>query len=302
MRQHKLALCSEHFLEWFTLQTQRFIQKYRMFSPDERILVAVSGGKDSLALWDVLHRLGYSVDGLHINLGIQGKTSYSDTSMQKTEAFANAQALDLTVINIIAEEGASIPEAARLTTRGRDRPCSICGITKRHFMNRFGVEQGYDVVATGHNLDDEAAVLFGNTINWQSGYLIRQSPVLESSPSGFIRKVKPFFRFYERETAAYAFLREIDFIHDECPHAAGAKTIYYKELLNQMETGRPGLKLNFFLSFLRAKEEGLFSHGNVSLREDLHRCEICGQPTTAPHRCTYCRTWESVRSGIASTD
>jgi len=46
MRQHRLALCSEHFLEWLPEQTQRFIEKYRMFTPEERILVAVSGGKD----------------------------------------------------------------------------------------------------------------------------------------------------------------------------------------------------------------------------------------------------------------
>ena len=59
MRQHKLALCGEHFLEWVPEQTQRFIEKYKMFTPDDRILVAVSGGKDSLSLWDVLLRLGY---------------------------------------------------------------------------------------------------------------------------------------------------------------------------------------------------------------------------------------------------
>ena len=52
MRQHKLALCGEHFLDWVPEQTQRFIEKYKMFTPDQRILVAVSGGKDSLSLWD----------------------------------------------------------------------------------------------------------------------------------------------------------------------------------------------------------------------------------------------------------
>ena len=63
MRQHKLALCKTHFLEWFVEQTERFIRKYRMFTRHERILVAVSGGKDSLALWDVLWRLGYRPTG-----------------------------------------------------------------------------------------------------------------------------------------------------------------------------------------------------------------------------------------------
>lgn len=70
MRQHKLALCKQHFLDWVPLQTARFIKKYRMFGPEERVLVAVSGGKDSLSLWDILHRLGYQADGLYLGLGI----------------------------------------------------------------------------------------------------------------------------------------------------------------------------------------------------------------------------------------
>ncbi len=302
MRQHKLALCSGHFLEWFVQHTQRFIQKYHMFGPDERILLAVSGGKDSLALWDVLRCLEYQVDGLYIDLGINDNTSYSLSSMQKAKDFAQIHDLKLIVVNVIEEEGASIPEAASLTTRGRSKPCSICGITKRHFMNRIAIEGGYDVLATGHNLDDEVAVLFGNVINWQSGYLLRQSPILEHNPEGFIRKVKPFFRFYERESATYTYLRGIDYIQQECPYAEGAKTIYYKEVLNQMESKRPGLKLNFYLSFLRAKEEGLFSQESGIQISDLHPCETCGQPTTAPQQCTYCRTWERARLGKESTD
>ena len=69
MRQHKLALCKEHYLDWLPEQVERAIQKYHMFTRDERILVAVSGGKDSLSLWDILDRLEYKADGLYIGLG-----------------------------------------------------------------------------------------------------------------------------------------------------------------------------------------------------------------------------------------
>ncbi len=69
MRQHKLALCKEHYLEWVPEQTERFIKKYEMFTHHEKILVAVSGGKDSLALWDILTRLGYQADGLYLGSG-----------------------------------------------------------------------------------------------------------------------------------------------------------------------------------------------------------------------------------------
>jgi hypothetical protein len=80
MRQHKLALCEVHYPEWFVAQTQRAIEKYRMFGLDDRVLVAVSGGKDSLALWDVLLKLGYQADALYIDLGIDGGTGYSSVA------------------------------------------------------------------------------------------------------------------------------------------------------------------------------------------------------------------------------
>ena len=78
MRHHKLALCRDHFVDWIPEQTERFIQKYQMFSLQEQVLVAVSGGKDSLSLWDILIRLGYQADGLYIGLGIDGESGYSN--------------------------------------------------------------------------------------------------------------------------------------------------------------------------------------------------------------------------------
>jgi uncharacterized protein (TIGR00269 family) len=202
------------------------------------------------------------------------------------------------VFDVADQEGASIPEASKLTRRGRGKPCSVCGLTKRHVMNRIAREQGYDVLATGHNLDDEAATLFSNTLQWQVGYLQRQGPVLEAR-SGFIRKVKPFFRFYERETAAYAYLRGIEYIYEECPYAEGATSIYYKQMLNQLEADRPGAKLSFYLSFLKAKESMQFP-AEVKQRELLSACTRCGQPTSVPGYCAYCRTWDQVRERMTA--
>jgi len=294
MRHHKLALCGPHFLDWIPDQTQRFIEKYRMFSPDEKILVAVSGGKDSLGLWDVLTRLGYQADGLYIGLGIDAGSGYSAESQRMCEIFAESRGLELIKIDVADVEGASIPQAASLTHRGRGKPCSVCGLTKRHIMNRVARDGGYDVLATGHNLDDEVAVLFGNTLNWAAGYLARQSPVLEFK-DGLARKVKPFCRLYERETAAYALVRGIEYIYEECPYAVGATSIYYKETLNRMEADRPGTKLSFYLAFLRAREEGLFAANSYGAGDALHSCIKCGQPTSAPGQCAFCRTWDSVR-------
>ena len=289
MRRHKLALCAEHYLEWFPGQVKRTIGKYRMFTRDERVLVAVSGGKDSLALWGLLLDLGYHAEGLYIGLGIDGGFAYSDLSLEKIKGFMTTrpEAL-LHTVDIATTYGQSIPEVAARKQRGRGKPCAVCGLIKRYVMNRVASEGDFGVLATGHNLDDEAAVLLGNTLHWQTGYLSRQAPVLEEQ-DGLARKVKPLCRLYEREVAAYAIIKGIDYIYDECPYAVGSTTNRYKELLNQLELDSPGAKLQFYISFLKAKEQGFFQPAEAQV--ELHPCENCGQPTTAPGWCTFCRLW-----------
>ncbi len=289
MRQHRLALCPEHYLEWFTGQTERMIEKYDMFSQQERILVAVSGGKDSLSLWDVLWRLGYAADGLYINLGIQSDEDYSNASEEFAHQFAGERGLVLHVMDVARTTGRTIPELAERTGWGKDRPCGVCGIVKRHVMNQAALEGGYHVLATAHNLDDEAAFLMQNTFQWQTEFLRRQSPVLEAG-QGLVRKVKPFCRFYERETAAYALLRGIPYVEEECPHAAGSKQLFYKDLLNKLENDHPGTKLQFYVGFLKARQQGLFQPASAKIEQvGLHLCPSCGQPTTKEGLCSYCR-------------
>ncbi|HNK62753.1 MAG TPA: ATP-binding protein [Anaerolineales bacterium] len=294
MRHHNMALCKEHFIEWVPEQTARFIKKYWMFGPDEKVLVAVSGGKDSLSLWDILVRLGYQADGLYLGLGIDGGINYSHESQRLTEKFAQERNLKLHVVDIEKEYGHSIPVLADISHRGHGRPCAVCGLAKRHEMNRIARDLGYDVLATGHNLDDEAAVLFGNTLQWYPEYLLRQGPVLDAS-DGLARKVKPLCRFYEREMTAYALARGIEYIYEECPFAEGSQQIFYKESLNQLENVRPGTKLTFYLKFLEAKRSGeLFVEKDAGLKH-LHACTQCGQATSAPGLCSFCRMLEKAK-------
>lgn len=292
MRQHRLRLCGPDFLDWFLTMVQRSIEKYAMFGPGDRVLVAVSGGKDSLALWDVLLRLGYPAEGMYIGLGIDEGIGYSTVSLAMCQTFVrehHPEAL-LHAVDLGREFGQTLPELARTRQRGRGKPCSVCGLVKRHIMNRFARDGEYVAIATGHNLDDEAAVLMQNTLHWQTGYLARQAPVLEER-DGLARKVKPLVRIYEREAAAYVLLRGIDYIYEECPFARGSTTNFYKELLNQLELNSPGAKQQFYLQFLKARntEAVIFGHeGQVELRS----CVRCGQPTTAGDMCAFCRLWE----------
>jgi len=291
MPQHRLKLCAEHLVPWVAKMVQKAIERYELFTPDERILVAVSGGKDSLALWDILEQLGYQTEGLHIHLGIDDE-GYSDASLAKTAAFAQERGLLLHVVNVRETYGQSIVEVARGRRGGRT--CAVCGLVKRHIMNEMAHEDGYDAIATGHNLDDEAAVLLMNTLHWERRFLSKQGPLLPSIHPRLARKVKPLVLLYERETAAYAIVRGIDYVRQECPYAVGASSIRAKGILNQLERHSPGTKVQFYLGFLRAREDGWLP-SDRGLDGSVAACPRCGQPTTADGLCAFCRLWEGVR-------
>lgn len=277
IRRHNAAYCKSCFIRVFREQVRRAIDRYDMLEAGDRVLVAVSGGKDSLALWDVLLELGHDAAGLHLGLGIG---EYSTRSGEVTRAFADERGAELIVVDLERDYGYDIPTAGR---RGSRSTCAVCGLSKRYVFNRAALEGGFDVVATGHNLDDEAATLLGNVLRWQTGSIARQSPALPAK-NGMVKKVKPLHRLSELETAAYAFLRGIDYVVEECPLVAGNTQLRYKEAMNAIEAGSPGTKTQFFLGYLDRGKPLFRSEDDAALAA----CERCGQTTTGRF-CAFCR-------------
>jgi tRNA-5-methyluridine54 2-sulfurtransferase len=280
LRSHNTAFCKPCFVFFFQRTVERSITRERMFTRDERVLVAVSGGKDSLALWDVLVDLGYETAGLYLGLGIG---PYSQASEQKARVFAEQRGLHLHVVPLDdTDDGLAIPAVAAATRRPA---CAACGTFKRHHFDRVAFEQGFPVLATGHNLDDEAARLMGNVLHWQIPYLAKQQPVLAPTHPRFARKVRPLFRTSELESATYAFLRGIDYVVEECPNSHGATQLVYKDILNRLEQTMPGSKLAFVSDFL-GRAQPLFADAPAAA--NLGECERCGMPA-AGELCGYCR-------------
>jgi uncharacterized protein (TIGR00269 family) len=267
-------------------QVEKAIHDHDMIKKTDRVLVAVSGGKDSLAVWDMLVELGYQADGLYIALGIG---EYSEESRDYTERFARERNLKLTVVSLRDDYGYDIPTATKVTGRV---PCSACGMSKRHLFDKGAVDGGYDVVVTGHNLDDEAAVLFGNALRWDVEYLARQLPVLPSR-HGFPKKVKPLIRLTEREMAAWCVIRGIDYIVEECPMAEGNRHIGYKEALNALEEKSPGTKASYYLGFLDRMVPVLANIAATGA-DSVTSCTNCGAPTGGEEGsvCAFCRLVE----------
>ncbi|MDQ4126022.1 MAG: adenine nucleotide alpha hydrolase family protein [Actinomycetota bacterium] len=291
VRRHNAGFCRDHFVDHVRNQVAKTIKEFSMFSPEDRLLIAVSGGKDSLALWDLLLDLGYDATGFYLDLGIGG---YSSRSKDASIAFAESRDAKLIVRSLGEEHGYTVPELAKLTGRV---PCSGCGLNKRYEFNRAALEEGFDVLVTGHNLDDEVATLFGNVLHWNTDQLGRQAPVLEERLIGespdpvLVRKVKPLVRIAERETAAYALLRGIDYVIEECPMVEGNTQHRYKEAISLLEEASPGTKHQMYFGFLK-KAAAKFAEPEEDAK--IVRCNTCGAPTLDwgqdDPQCSFCKT------------
>jgi len=273
----KMPLCREHFIEYFERKVRRTIERYKLFKKDERILVAISGGKDSAVVSYILKKFNYDIQCLYINLGV-GK--YSDKCEEYVKRQCEMIDTPLHIVRIRELLGTGVGELR--TTRPT---CSYCGTTKRYISNKFAYDNNFDVVVTGHNVDDEASFIFGNVLNWNTQYLAKQGPILPGEGK-FVKRVKPLYEATEREIVAYASAVGIEYVTDKCPYSKGAITLKYKEVINQLEEMRPGTKIKFVRGFL--KKRYLFE-GEVE-RGEIKECKVCGMPSGG-EVCSFCRIW-----------
>ncbi|WP_298067927.1 TIGR00269 family protein [uncultured Mailhella sp.] len=291
---HNTAFCADCFLEFFSRQVDRGIHEQKLMTREDHVLVALSGGKDSLALMLELGRQGYNVTGLHIDLGIPQS---SPAARSVVERFCAKYGFPL-IVRDMKNEGLAIPKVKSMLHRP---VCSACGKIKRYFFNQTARKGGFNVLATGHNLDDETARLTSNTLRWDIAYLSDQGPRLDDA-DGFTRKVKPFWRVTEFETANYAFLMGIENHYAPCPYSQGASFSTLKSLWIDLEEQMPGRKMNFYQGFLERGRK-VFQGVEEKQGEALAPCERCGYPTSAG-MCGVCRIREALaeKEGCPETD
>ncbi len=262
---HNAKFCEECFLFFFTRAVHRGLKKLGI-TKKIPLLVAVSGGKDSLAVWDVLDRLGYKTKGIHLDLGI---SEFSQDSIKAIEEFASKKGLPWKRYDLKDEFGYYLPEIYKKLRR---KICATCGRIKRHLLNRIAFKEGFDVIVTGHNLDDEASRLLGNLI-WQRGNMVKkQHPFLPSIHPKIPAKLKPLYRVSIDEILIYCNIQKINYVTTSCPYSKGATSHKLKDALDLLEKKIPGIKRNFLFSYVENKP-------TPEDKKPLKECKECGFPS-----------------------
>lgn len=271
------SLCGECFSTSIVRKTARTISKYNMIKRGQDVAVAVSGGKDSLSLLHVLHTLsergGYHIRAVTVDEGIPG---YRDEALEIVKSYCGSLDIEYSVASYQELYGTTLEEALRQSTGGS---CAICGVLRRRAIDHLGRDA--DVVATAHNLDDHVQTFLINLMSGDVPSIRRMS-----SP----RRVKPFRAIYEAEIVFYAFVNQIPFQTEPCPHTDEGIRTAIRRFLNEMEQGHSGIKHNMYRTIERISD-------HIPDPKEMAPCRICGAPATS-EVCSVCRTLEQSKMHI----
>lgn len=275
----KLNLCEKHFEEYLLRKLERSIARYGMFKKGERVVVGVSGGKDSIVLADLLSKLGSArLLVVHVDLGIG---EYSRKSSEVVRRFSVERGLDYFIVRLL-DYSTSIPELAS-SLRSR-RPCSICGVVKRYVLNAVALDLGFDAVATAHHGDDISVYILKSFLTQDYDQLYKISPVNPGIKGLAARRVKPFYEFYEFEIEKFAEAKKLMYVSEKCPfkHIGWLEKII-RELLEKAEEEAPGFKIALLRSHARRV---LAVEGRSA--EKPKACASCGLISEGSE-CSFCR-------------
>jgi uncharacterized protein (TIGR00269 family) len=240
-------------------------------SKKAKIIVALSGGKDSTLVAVLLKKLGYNIGGFHINLKI-GK--YSEECLEKVKELCKQLNIKLQIYDIKKKMGSSmcyLRSGIQSRSKGEIKNCAICGVIKKWIINREVRKLKADYLATGHNLDDEAQTFLIN--------IFKGSPQLSAnlgivskriSDKKFIPRIKPLFYVPEDEIKKYAKKKKLPVVYESCPCALDSYRIQVRKFLNTVSNKE---KTNIVNNF-----EKLLPRIKKITDTRLNYCKICDEP------------------------
>ena len=263
-----------------------------MFKPDDRIAVAVSGGKDSLSLLHILSLIEekYSESELLAITIDEGISNYMSEGIEIANESCDNLKIEHNVYSFKELYGYGLDDIVKEAEAcGELTPCSYCGILRRKALNLAAKDVGASKLVTGHNLDDEIQSMIMSLLRGDINQMSRCRAVLEGNDVNFVKRVKPLCHIPEKEVALYAFFNKIRFQVISCPYLETSMRSDIRRFINSMENKHSGMKFNIFQTFEKIKA----NLNGSGLKDDINRCDICHEPTSGKV-CRSCRVITSL--------
>ena len=248
-------LCPNCFNNSLIEKTRKTISKYKMINYGDKVAIGVSGGKDSLALLDILIKIKEYKDFELIAITIdEGIANYREEAIEIALNAASKAGVKQVVLSFKELFNFGLDEALMNRKEKKITSCAICGPLRRRAIEIGAKKVGANIIATGHNLDD---ILQSFMINLFSGDVYRikaGDPRKEAKKEFMIRRIKPFMEIYETEIAFYSFLNELRFQTLECPHMNEGIRTEIRNSLDNFENKHAGIKLSLIKSMFEICE------------------------------------------------
>ena len=266
-------------------KVRRTVGFWKMFSPEDHIAVAVSGGKDSLTMLLVLKKLASRfprtrVTAVTIDEGIAG---YREEAVELAARYCKELGVAHEIVSFQDIYGYGLDGFLR-QKRERMSACSYCGVFRRKAINLAARKVGATKIATAHNLDDMLQTYMLNLLEGDVERFVRFSPVLQDPRGRFLTRVKPLSEIPEREVALYGYAEGLEFQTASCPYMTEALRNELRSIFNRLELAHPGVLFSSYRAMLKLRN---LAEPGVPPSE-LQSCQSCGEPTSSTI-CEACR-------------
>ena len=284
-------LCSQCFSNSILHKAAKTISKYKMIKNNELVCVAVSGGKDSLVLLDILNKMSkthnFRIFVVTIDEGIPG---YRDAALKIVENFCTQLNIQYKTFSYKKIFDLTLTESLELRNDQKLSSCSICGTFRRRALDHAAKTINADTIATGHNLDDNLQTFLINILSGDAKKIGWMDP---DTSSNKVRKIKPLSEIYESEIVFYAFTNNLPFQTEPCPHMNEGIRTEIREFLNSLELNHDGIKNNMYRTILKISQ-----FMNESNHKEKRMCLVCGNQCTS-RICSVCNMLTNLKDGLS---